>query len=307
MITQRVEQTDEGRRLDSFLEEKIEDLTRSAVQKLIADGMVTKDGVPLKKNYRLRAGDVVDCEIPEVKESGVEAQDIPLDIVYDDEDVCVVNKPRGLVVHPAPGHPDGTIVNALLYRLKDSLSGIGGEMRPGIVHRIDKDTSGLLIIAKNDKAHQALSDQLKDHTLSRIYWALVIGNIKEDEGVIDKPVGRHRTDRVRMAVDQTATGAKEAVTHYTVLERFNGYTLIECRLETGRTHQIRVHLQSTGHPVAGDPLYGPKKDPLHLNGQCLHAKELHFIHPTKGEEITVSSDLPEYFTEVLEKLRKKER
>lgn len=290
-----------GERLDVFLAEKLE-LTRSAVQKLLEQGAVTCHGAPVKKNAKTVSGAAYDVTLPEVKEVAIEAQDIPLDVVFEDADVLVVNKPKGLVVHPAAGHEDGTLVNALLHHCGDSLSGINGEKRPGIVHRIDMDTSGLLIVAKNDFAHQSLSDQLKDHSLRRTYECIVRGGFQEDSGTVDAPIGRHPVDRKRMAV--TEKNSREAVTHWEVVERYGQYTHLRCRLETGRTHQIRVHMAYINHPIAGDPLYGVKKPELGLSSQCLHAQALTFVHPRTGEEITVSCELPEEFRNALEILKK---
>lgn len=290
-----------GERLDVFLAEKLE-LTRSAVQKLLEQGAVTCGGAPVRKNAKTVSGAEYDVTLPEVKEVSIEAQDIPLDVVFEDADVLVVNKPKGLVVHPAAGHEDGTLVNALLHHCGDSLSGINGEKRPGIVHRIDMDTSGLLIVAKNDFAHQSLSDQLKDHSLRRTYECIVRGGFQEDSGTVDAPIGRHPVDRKRMAV--TEKNSREAVTHWEVVERYGQYTHLRCRLETGRTHQIRVHMAYINHPIAGDMLYGVKKPELGLSSQCLHAKALTFVHPRTGEEITVSCELPEEFRNALAILKK---
>ena len=290
-----------GERLDAALARLVPELSRSQAQRLIEQGAVTCGGRPVKKNEKLQPGDTITLTLPEVQETALEAQQIPLDVCYEDADVIVVNKPKGLVVHPAPGHPDGTLVNALLAHCGDSLSGIGGERRPGIVHRIDKDTSGLIIAAKNDFAHASLAAQLKDHSLARTYVCIVCGNIREDSGVIDAPIGRHPADRKRMAV--TEKNSRSAVTHWRVLERFGDYTLVECRLETGRTHQIRVHMAYRGHPILGDMVYGHKKPELGQDSQCLHARELTFVHPRSGERVTVSCGLPEYFTQLLQKLR----
>ena len=289
-----------GERIDALLARSVEDLTRSAAQHLLEDGCVTRNGEPVRKNYKCRAGDVFELLLPPPAEIPLAPQDIPLDIVFEDEDVIVVNKPRGLVVHPAPGHPDGTLVNALLFHCGDTLSGIGGEKRPGIVHRIDKDTSGLLIVAKNDFAHQALSAQLADRSLSRVYEAVVHGSFREDSGTVDRPIGRHPTDRKRMAV--TEKNSRPAVTHWQVLKRYRGYTHIECRLETGRTHQIRVHMANIGHPLLGDGVYGAPCPEKGLEGQCLHARELKFIHPRSGEAVVLETALPPYFLDVLSKL-----
>ncbi len=292
---------DAGARLDAFLAGKMEK-TRSSVQKLIEEENVRLNGAPVTKNARLREGDRVEATEPPPEVLDVKPQNIPLDIVYEDQDLLVVNKPKGMVVHPAAGNPDGTLVNALLFHCGDSLSGINGVIRPGIVHRIDKDTSGLLIVAKNDRAHQSLAEQIAVHSFTRIYNAVVYGIVKEEEGTVSAPIGRHPTDRKRMAV--LSSGGREAVTHYRVLERFPGFTLVECRLETGRTHQIRVHMAHIGHPVAGDPVYGPKKCITELQGQCLHARVIGFIHPAMGEYLEFDSGLPPYFERFLEKLRR---
>ncbi len=292
---------DAGARLDAFLAGKMEK-TRSSVQKLIEEENVRLNGAPAAKNARLREGDRVEATEPPPEVLDVKPQNIPLDIVYEDQDLLVVNKPKGVVVHPAAGNPDGTLVNALLFHCGDSLSGINGVIRPGIVHRIDKDTSGLLIVAKNDRAHQSLAEQIAVHSFTRIYNAVVYGIVKEEEGTVSAPIGRHPTDRKRMAV--LSSGGREAVTHYRVLERFPGFTLVECRLETGRTHQIRVHMAHIGHPVAGDPVYGPKKCITELQGQCLHARVIGFIHPATGEYLEFDSGLPPYFERFLEKLRR---
>ena len=293
---------DRGVRLDSFLAGRVPELTRSAAARLIETGRVTVAGRTAAKSCRLEGGELVEAELPDPEPTQALPQDIPLDVVYEDEDVIVVNKPAGLVVHPAPGHPDGTLVNALLHHCGSSLSGIGGELRPGIVHRIDRDTSGLIIAAKNDAAHQALSAQLQDHTLARTYEAVVVGNLREDRGTVDAPIGRHHTDRKKMAV--TDRGGRAAVTHWEVLERFQGFTHVRCRLETGRTHQIRVHMAHMGHPVYGDTVYGARKPVPGLTGQCLHAVGLRFIHPRTGESVELSCPLSDAFTALLEKLRK---
>ena len=293
----------DGERLDAALARLVPTLSRSQVQRLIEQGAVTCGGRSVRKQEKLPAGSELVLTLPEVREVPIEAQQIPLDVRYEDADVIVVNKPKGMVVHPAPGHADGTLVNALLAHCGDSLSGIGGEKRPGIVHRIDMDTSGLIIAAKNDAAHAALAAQLKDHSLARTYVCIVCGRVKDDSGTIDAPIGRHSTDRKKMAVTQK--NSREAVTHWRVLERFAGYTLVECRLETGRTHQIRVHMAYRGHPILGDMVYGHKKPELGQSSQCLHAKELTFLHPRSGERVTVSCPLPEYFDALLQKLRAK--
>ena len=291
-----------GERLDAFLSRCGENLSRSAAQKLIEAGAVRLNGKAPKKNDRLSLGDTVEYDIPEPKEVDITPKEIPLDIVYEDEDVAVINKPKGLVVHPAAGHQDDTLVNGLLYAMGDSLSGINGELRPGIVHRIDKDTSGLLAIAKNDLAHTVLASQLKDHSMARTYEAIVCGSFREDSGTVDAPIGRHPTDRKKMCVTQR--NSKPAITHWEVVERFRGYTHIRCRLETGRTHQIRVHMAYIGHPILGDTVYGHKKPELGQSSQCLHAGALCFRHPRDGRPILVFAPLPEYFQQVLEKLRK---
>ena len=289
-----------GERIDALLARAVEGLSRSAAQRLIEEGRVTLDGLPLRKNYRVSAGDELELLLPPPVDVPLLPQEMPLDVVFEDGDVIVVNKPRGLVVHPAPGHPDGTLVNALLWHCGDSLSGIGGERRPGIVHRIDKDTSGLLIVAKNDFAHQRLSAQLADRSLSRVYEAVVRGRLREDEGTVDLPIGRHPVDRKRMAVLEK--NGRSAVTHWRVLTRYRDYTHIECRLETGRTHQIRVHMASLSHPLLGDGVYGAPSPEKGLAGQCLHARRLKFIHPRSGEAIRLETPLPPYFLEVLSKL-----
>ena len=300
-MEQRTIQTQESaERIDALLARSLPELTRSAAQRLLAQGAVTKDGAPMKKNYKTAPGDTFVVTLPDAAPSELVAQDLPLDVVYEDDDLIVVNKPRGMVVHPAPGHEDGTLVNALLAHCGDSLSGVGGERRPGIVHRIDKDTSGLLVAAKNDFAHLALSAQLADHTMARTYEAVVCGNLREDSGTVDAPIGRHPTDRKRMAVTQK--NARRAVTHWSVIARYNGYTHIRCELETGRTHQIRVHMAYIGHPVAGDPVYGPKKVITQLHGQCLHAGLIGFIHPRTGEYMEFEAPLPPYFTDFVKTL-----
>ena len=293
--------TEAGVRLDIFLAAALDNTSRSAAQKLLEAGAVTLDGKPLRKQDKTVAGADYAVVLPEVKPVAVEARAMPLDVVWEDADLLVLNKPKGVVVHPAPGHWDDTLVNALLYHCRDDLSGINGELRPGIVHRIDKDTSGLLIVAKNDFAHQALAAQLQDHSLSRVYDAIVCGGIREDEGTVDAPIGRHPTDRKKMAV--TVKNSRRAVTHYEVVERFDGYTRIRCRLETGRTHQIRVHMAYKNHPILGDTVYGRAKPELGQTSQCLHAGSLTFRHPRTGEPVTVTCPLPDYFEEVLEKLR----
>ncbi len=292
-----------GERVDAALARLSEELSRSAAQRLLADGLVFKNGVPAKKNDKTAIGDTLEFSLPDCVPTELAAQDIPLDIVYEDDDVIVINKPKGLVVHPAPGHADGTVVNALMHHCADSLSGIGGELRPGIVHRIDKDTSGLLIAAKNDFAHQKLAAQLKDHTLARTYECIVCGNFREDNGTIDAPIGRNPQDRKKMCV--TNQNSRNAVTHWEVIERYGGYTHLRCKLETGRTHQIRVHLSWRSHPIVGDTVYGHKKSELGLDTQCLHARELVFLHPRTNEPVHVECPLPDYFTQALGKLEKK--
>ena len=287
-----------GQRADQFLAQALDNLTRSAAQKLLEGGHVLREGKALKKNDRLNLGDELAVLIPDPAPVEILPQDISLDIVYEDGDVIVVNKPVGMVVHPAPGHPDGTLVNALMHHCGASLSGINGELRPGIVHRIDRDTSGLIIAAKNDAAHLALAQQLQDHSLYREYETVVIGGMKEDQGTVDLPIARHPTDRKKMAVNHY--NGRRAVTHWRVLNRYRGYTHLQCRLETGRTHQIRVHLAQTGHPVLGDPVYGGlRKGFPELVGQCLHARRLSFVHPATGERLTLECPLPDYFTATL--------
>ena len=291
-----------GERLDAFLARCADNLSRSAAQKLIEEGCVKRNGKPGKKNDKLNLGDAIEYEIPEPKEVDIVPTEMALDIVYEDEDVLVINKPKGLVVHPAAGHQDDTLVNGLLYAMGDELSGINGELRPGIVHRIDKDTSGLLAVAKNDFAHNMLASQLKDHTMARSYEAIVVGSFREDSGTVDAPIGRHPSDRKKMCVIER--NSKPAVTHWEVVERFRGYTHIRCRLETGRTHQIRVHMAHIGHPLLGDTVYGHKKPELGQDSQCLHAFSLCFRHPRDGRPVMVFAPLPKYFEDVLEKLRK---
>ena len=290
-----------GVRLDAFLSADGA-LTRSQAARLIAEGRVRVNGKPAAKSARLSGGETVTVDVPQLRETALPPQDIPLDVVYEDDDVIVVNKPTGLVVHPAPGHPDGTLVNALLHHCGDSLSGIGGEKRPGIVHRIDRDTSGLITAAKNDAAHLALSAQLKDHSLSRTYECLVTGNMKQDSGTVDAPIGRSSADRKKMAVVPTG---RRAVTHWEVVARYPGVTHLRCRLETGRTHQIRVHMAYIGHPILGDTVYGAKKPVPGLTGQCLHAAGLRFIHPRTGEPVELHCPLPPEFTAMLQKLQNK--
>ncbi len=291
-----------GERLDAFLARQAGNLSRSAAQKLIEEGAVTRNGKRAKKNDKLNIGDAVEYEIPEPKSVDIVPTQMQLDIVYEDEDLLVINKPKGLVVHPAAGHQDDTLVNGLLYALGDDLSGINGQLRPGIVHRIDKDTSGLLAVAKNDLAHTMLASQLKDHSMARTYEAIVCGSFREDSGTVDAPIGRHPSDRKKMCV--TERNSKSAVTHWEVVARYRGYTHIRCRLETGRTHQIRVHMAHIGHPILGDLVYGRKRAELGQDSQCLHAGALCFAHPRDGRPVMVFAELPEYFKEVLKKLEK---
>ena len=297
----KVSEGEEGR-LDKYLSDKLEDMTRSYLKKLISDDKaVLVNGNPAKPNYKLKPGDIIVLAVPEPIELEIKAENSPLDIVYEDNDMLVVNKPQGMVVHPAAGNYTGTLVNALLYHCGDSLSGINGEKRPGIVHRIDKDTSGLLLVAKNDNAHQKLSSQIKEHSLTRAYKALVHGNIKQDSGRIDAPIGRHPSDRKKMTI--TDKNSREAVTNFRVLERYGRYTFVECILETGRTHQIRVHMSKNGHPIVGDKTYGVKKEEFNLAGQLLHAYKVGFIHPVSGEYMEFVSELPDYYMNVLDRLR----
>ena len=296
-----VEQETAGQRIDRFLSGEDTGLSRSALQALVSDGHVQCNGKTVAKSLKLKAGDTVLLEIPDAKPIEAVPQEIPLDIVYEDAHLLVVNKPKGMVVHPAPGNPDGTLVNALLWHCKGSLSGIGGEIRPGIVHRIDKDTSGLLVVAKTDAAHEGLCAQMAVHSVERVYEAVVYGRFKEPEGFVEAPIGRHRTDRKKMAV---VPDGKYAYTGYQVLAQYNGFTHIACRLKTGRTHQIRVHMASIGHPLAGDSVYGPRDCIKRLNGQCLHARVLGFEHPVTGETMHFESPLPDYFTDFLRTLRK---
>ena len=290
-------------RIDRFISERMADTSRSYIQKLIKDELVTVDSKVVKSNYKVKEGEWVEIVLPEPVSLDIEAENIPLDILYEDSDVLLVNKPKDMVVHPSAGHVTGTLVNALLYHCKDSLSSINGVMRPGIVHRIDKDTTGILIICKNDKAHNCIAEQLKVHSITRRYHELVWNNVTDDTGTVDAPIGRHPVDRKKMAINHK--NGKHAVTHYKVLERFGQYTYIQCELETGRTHQIRVHMASIGHPLVGDPVYGPAKQPFKTDGQMLHAKVFGFIHPSTNEYMEFETDLPEYFQLILEKLRNK--
>lgn len=298
MITFAAEADDVGKRIDVFAAENYEELSRSGLKKIIDTGGVTVNNKTVKANYKLRTGDIVTMNIPESVPLEIIPQNIPLDILYEDDDVIVINKPQGMVVHPAPGHYTDTLVNALLYHCGDSLSGINGIMRPGIVHRIDMDTSGVIMAAKNNNAHRSLALQLAEHSITRKYNAIVYNNIKEDEGTIDKPLGRNPSDRKKMAV---VPGGRRAVTHYRVLDRLGKFTYIEAQLETGRTHQIRVHMTYAGHPLLGDSVYGPKKQPFNLKGQVLHARVLGFVHPVTGEYMEFESPLPEYFQKLLER------
>ena len=303
-----IDRNTEGQRIDRYLSDELEDRSRSYIQKIMKEGYVKVNQKPVKSNYRLSFGDSVEVTLPEAKEPDIVPENIPLDILYEDQDIIMINKPKQMVVHPAPGHYSGTLVNALMYHCGDELSGINGCMRPGIVHRIDMDTTGSLVVCKNDKAHQSLSEQLKVHSIRRIYVAIVHGNIKEDSGTVNAPIGRHPTDRKKISKIDSSTHCKngrDAVTHYKVLERFGDYTYIQCELETGRTHQIRVHMASIGHPLLGDEVYGPARQPFSLEGQTLHAGVLGFIHPRTGEYVEFSAPLPAYFEELLEKLRKK--
>ena len=300
-ILLRASEESKNQRLDAFLASSLDGLTRSQATRLIESGEVAVNGRAVSKSYKLAGGEDIAVTLPEPEPVEAVPQDIPLDVVYEDADVIVVNKPSGMVVHPAPGHPDGTLVNALLYHCAGTLSGIGGALRPGIVHRIDRDTSGLIIAAKNDAAHQYLSAQLADHTLARTYECIVVGKLREDRGTVDAPIARHPTDRKRMAV---VAGGREAVTHWEVIARYPGYTHVRCRLETGRTHQIRVHMAYIGHPILGDTVYGAKKEIPGLTGQCLHAVGLRFLHPRTHEVVELSCPLPDEFTRMLQKIRK---
>ena len=300
-ILLRASEESKNQRLDAFLASSLDGLTRSQAARLIESGEVAVNGKTAGKSYKLAGGEDIAVTLPEPEPVEAVPQDIPLDVVYEDADVIVVNKPSGMVVHPAPGHPDGTLVNALLYHCAGTLSGVGGALRPGIVHRIDRDTSGLIIAAKNDAAHQYLSAQLADHTLARTYECIVVGKLREDRGTVDAPIARHPTDRKRMAV---VAGGREAVTHWEVIARYPGYTHVRCRLETGRTHQIRVHMAYIGHPILGDTVYGAKKEVPGLTGQCLHAVGLRFLHPRTHEVVELSCPLPDEFTRMLQKIRK---
>lgn len=293
----------EGERIDKCISNYLESLSRSYIQKIIKDGKAYVNDAVVKANYKVKVDDKVQFEIPDCEEPDIPPQDIPLDILYEDKDILIVNKPKDMVVHPAPGHYEGTLVNAIMFHCKDELSGINGVLRPGIVHRIDKDTTGSIIICKNDEAHRKIAQQLKEHSITRKYRAIVYGRIMEEEGTVNAPIGRHPTDRKKMAINEK--NGKPAVTHYKVLERFNKYTYIECQLETGRTHQIRVHMTSIGHPLLGDEVYGNAKCPFKLEGQTLHAMTIGFIHPTTGEYVEYEAPLPEYFEHLLQILRTK--
>lgn len=293
----------EGERIDKCISNYLESLSRSYIQKIIKDGKAYVNDAVVKANYKVKVDDKVQFEIPDCEEPDIPPQDIPLDILYEDKDILIVNKPKDMVVHPAPGHYEGTLVNAIMFHCKDELSGINGVLRPGIVHRIDKDTTGSIIICKNDEAHRKIAQQLKEHSITRKYRAIVYGRIMEEEGTVNAPIGRHPTDRKKMAINEK--NGKPAVTHYKVLERFDKYTYIECQLETGRTHQIRVHMTSIGHPLLGDEVYGNAKCPFKLEGQTLHAMTIGFIHPITGEYVEYEAPLPEYFEHLLQILRTK--
>ncbi len=297
-----VSDEDEGIRIDKFLAENLEDITRNRIQKLIDDSQITVNDKIIKANYKVRENDIVNIIIPDAVEINIEAEDIPLDIVYEDEDLLVVNKPKGMVVHPAPGHYTGTLVNAIMYHCKDNLSGINGELRPGIVHRIDMDTTGLLVVCKNDYAHNFLAEQLKEHSITRKYHAIVYNSVRDDDGTVNAPLGRNPSDRKKMAI---VKDGREAITHYHVIDRFKNFSYIECQLETGRTHQIRVHMTSINHPLLGDELYGPKSSNYNLQGQTLHAKVLGFIHPRTKEYMEFEVPLPEYFQKLINILKNK--
>lgn len=297
-----VEKEDINKRIDTYLNDEIEEISRSAIQKLIDKGNIKVNGKNINKNYKLREGDMIEVNIPEPEGINIEPENIPLDILYEDNDLIVLNKPQNMVVHPAPGHYNGTLVNGLMYHCGSNLSGINGVLRPGIVHRIDKDTSGVLVIAKSDRAHRGLSQQLSEHSMKRIYNAVVYNGFDEDEGTVSTLIGRSQNDRKKMAV--LKSGGRNAVTHYRVKERLGRFTLVELRLETGRTHQIRVHMAHIGHPLLGDPVYGPKKQVFNLQGQVLHARTLGFIHPVTGEYMEFNTELPDYFCKIVERLNK---
>jgi 23S rRNA pseudouridine1911/1915/1917 synthase len=292
---------DAGVRIDRYLSDQCQDISRSYLQKLLKEQSVLVEEKPVKSNYKVNTGDWISLTLPEIREPEIVPEDIPLNIIYEDKDIILINKPKGMVVHPAAGHYSGTLVNGLMSHCRSELSGINGVMRPGIVHRIDMDTTGVLIVCKNDMAHNSISEQLKDHSITRRYAAIVHGVIKDDEGTINAPIGRHPIDRKKMSINEK--NGRDAITHYRVLERFRQYTYIECQLETGRTHQIRVHMASTGHPLLGDSVYGPAKCPFRLNGQTLHAGVLGIIHPRTGEYMEFTAPLPDYFEELLRKLR----
>lgn len=301
MVNYHVESEQQGLRLDVYLSQVHSSCTRSAIQKHIKDGLVFVNETVQKANYKVNAGDSITIQEVEPEEAAIEPENIALDILYEDEDLLVVNKPKGMVVHPAPGHPSGTLVNAVMYLCKDSLSGINGELRPGIVHRIDRDTTGSLIVCKNDVSHIKIAEQIKEHSIKRIYRGIVVGNVTTDSGVVHAPIGRHPIDRKKMAINEK--NGRDAITHYKVLERFGKYTYMEFKLETGRTHQIRVHMASIGFPLLGDEVYGPKKCPYKLQGQTLHAAIIGFRHPRSGQYIEVEAPLPEYFVQLLKKLK----
>lgn len=300
-VTVLVDEELSGQRADKLLALVLADYSRSFTQNLFADNLVFCKGKPVSKSFKAKAGDIIEFTVPEPQMLSLEPEDIPLEIVYEDSDLLVVNKPRGMVVHPAPGNYSGTLVNALLHHCKGNLSGINGIIRPGIVHRIDKDTSGLLLVAKNDSAHVSLSEQIKAHSLAREYRAVIHGHLKEQSGIVDAPIGRSPSDRKKMCV--TDKNSKNAVTHYEVLEEYKDFSFVKLRLETGRTHQIRVHMAYLGHPVAGDPVYGPKNGVTKLNGQCLHAGLLGFVHPASGKFFRTEAPLPEYFTDFLRRIK----
>ena len=303
-INFRVDQEEQGIRIDRYLASRLPDYSRSFLQKLVGEGQVLAEGKPVKSNYKISAGEQISLSVPDAVEPEIVPEPIPLDILYEDASLLVINKPKGMVVHPCPGHYSGTLVNALMYHCKDQLSGINGVMRPGIVHRIDQNTTGSLVVCKTDAAHRFLAQQLKDHSITRKYRAIVHGNLKEEEGTVNAPIGRHPVDRKKMAVNERC--GRNAVTHYRVLERFGSFTYLECRLETGRTHQIRVHMASIDHPLLGDDVYGPSRCPIPgLTGQTLHAMTLGFIHPETGTYMEFEAPLPEYFENLLEKLRRR--
>ena len=301
ILNYQVSEGQSGIRIDRYLSEMNEELSRSYIQKLLKEQKITVNGSAVKANYKVQEGDEISVAVPDIKEPDILPEDIPLDILYEDDDVLIVNKPKGMVVHPSAGHTSGTLVNAIMFHCKDNLSGINGVLRPGIVHRIDKDTTGALLVCKNDNAHRNLAEQLKEHSIRRRYRAIVAGVLKEDEGTIEGPIGRHPIDRKKMAVNYK--NGKHAVTHYKVIERFKNYTYIKCRLETGRTHQIRVHMAHIRHPLLGDAVYGPAKCPFKLQGQTLHAKTLGIVHPRTHEYIEVDAPLPDYFISLLNKLK----